>query len=378
MAARAGLSRASFGAAARSRIQERLRTDMARRDGLGRQARSALDGIVHALKPEGMDPHLPARHLLDYVLDGPDGPRAVVAAGDPATATHLTWLVSGMGIRPHTAMWGTAREAAQLAAAQRAAGAPRPAVLAWLGYAAPTPWRVLLDGPGRRGGERLADDVAAWWDFARTGAGETEDRAGEPDDDRPSLRARGTALHGAVEAHSYGSLVAAHALRLLAERGLQPDDVEVLDDTDGGADGDAEAGAEAGAAATARHAARPAERPVEALVVSGAVGLPAALAARAGRLGLPPGRVFRAQAPGDVLARVGRALGRRRDWTDAILLPVTPRPGLEGAAVHGHRTARWSPAAGADAPRGYRDPGTVTLAATARVTAGLPLPPEPA
>ncbi|NEI46001.1 alpha/beta hydrolase, partial [Rhizobium leguminosarum] len=35
---------------------------MARRDGLGRQARSALDGIVHALKPEGMDPHLPARH----------------------------------------------------------------------------------------------------------------------------------------------------------------------------------------------------------------------------------------------------------------------------------------------------------------------------
>ena len=80
---------------------------MARRDGLGRQARSALDGIVHALKPEGMDPHLPARHLLDYVLEGPDGPRAVVAAGDPATATHLTWLVSGMGIRPQTAMWGT-------------------------------------------------------------------------------------------------------------------------------------------------------------------------------------------------------------------------------------------------------------------------------
>ena len=93
-------------------MQERLRADMARRDGLGRQARSALDGIVHALKPEGMDPHLPARHLLDYVLEGPDGPRAVVAAGDPATATHLTWLVSGMGIRPQTAMWGTAREAA--------------------------------------------------------------------------------------------------------------------------------------------------------------------------------------------------------------------------------------------------------------------------
>ncbi|MPZ03455.1 alpha/beta hydrolase, partial [Micrococcus luteus] len=213
---------------------------MARRDGLGRRARSALDGIVHALKPEGMDPHLPARHLLDYVLDGPDGPRAVVAAGDPATATHLTWLVSGMGIRPQTAMWGTAREAAHLAAAQRAAGAPRPVVIAWLGYPAPTPWRVVLDGPGRRGGAMLAADVRAWWEFMRHGPGEDDAAA-------PALRARGTAVHGAMEAHSYGSLVAAHALRLLADRGLQPDDAE---------------------------APWPAERPVEALVVSGAVGLP--------------------------------------------------------------------------------------------------------
>ena len=324
-------------------MQERLRADMARRDGLGRQARSALDGIVHALKPEGMDPHLPARHLLDYVLEGPDGPRAVVAAGDPATATHLTWLVSGMGIRPQTAMWGTAREAAHLAAAQRAAGAPRPVVIGWLGYPAPTPWRVVLDGPGRRGGAMLAADVWAWWEFLRHGPG-------EDDDATLALRARGTAVHGAVEAHSYGSLVAAHALRLLADRGLQPDDAE---------------------------APWPAERPVEALVVSGAVGLPAALATRAAHLGLRSGRTFRALAPGDLLARVGRAVGRRRDWTDAAALPVAPRPGLAGAAVRGHHTARWSPTASEDAPRGYRDAGSVTLAATARVTAGLPLPPVP-
>lgn len=329
--------------AARSRVRERLRADMARRDGLGRRARSALDGIVHALKPEGMDPHLPARHLLDYVLDGPDGPRAVVAAGDPATATHLTWLVSGMGIRPQTAMWGTAREAAHLAAAQRAVGAPRPVVIAWLGYPAPSPWRVVLDGPGRRGGAMLAADVRAWWEFMRHGPG-------EDDDATPALRARGTAVHGAMEAHSYGSLVAAHALRLLADWGLQPDDAE---------------------------APWPAERPVEALVVSGAVGLPAALAARAAHLGLRSGRVFRALAPGDLLARVGRAVGRRRDWTDAAVLPVAPRPGLAGAGVRGHHTARWSPTAPGDAPRGYRDAGSVTLAATARVTAGLPLPPVP-
>lgn len=345
MEPRAGLSPAAFGAAGRARVRERLRADMDRRAALGRRARRALDGIVHALRPDGMDPDLPARHLLDYALDGPDAPRAVVAAGDPSEATHLTWLVSGMGIRPQTAMWGTAREAAQLAAAQRAAGAPRPVVLAWLGYTAPTPWRVLLDGPGRRGGQALAADLAAWREHVHGPAGGTVAAGGAL-----PLRARGTAVHTAVEAHSYGSLVAAHALRLLAERRLQPED-------------DA--------------AAHAVERLVDVIVISGAVGLPAALAARAGRLGLPPGRVFRAQAPGDVLSRVGRAVGRRQDWADAVVLPVTPRPGLEGAAVRGHRTARWSPGSGADSARGYRDAGTVTLAATARVTAGLPLPPAP-
>ena len=54
------------------------------------------------------------------------------------------------------------------------------------------------------------------------------------------------------------------------------------------------------------------------------------------------------------------------------MLPVAPRPGLAGAAVRGHHTARWSPTAPGDAPRGYRDAGSVTLAATARVTAEMP------
>ena len=66
---------------------------------------------------------------------------------------------------------------------------------------------------------------------------------------------------------------------------------------------------------------------------------------------------------------------RTYDRTSAAVLPVAPRPGLAGAAVRGHHTARWLPTAPGDAPRGYRDAGSVTLAATARVTAGLPLPP---
>ena len=161
----------------------------------------------------------------------------------------------------------------------------------------------------------------------------------------PGLRAAGTAVHGAIDAHSYGSLVAAHALRRLVEAGVQSADA--------------------------------AERPVEALTLSGAVGLPRVLAAGAERLGLPPGRVFQASAPGDLLAQVGRAGGRRLPWRDAVALPVRGTELLDGAPVRGHDTSRWRPEAGEAAPRGYRDPGSVTLAGIARVTAGQPLAPTP-
>lgn len=336
-----GLSPLAFSPAERAALEERLRRDHEARDALTPRRRAAVDGLRHALAPDSMDPALPPRHLLAYDLQDSGGPTAAVCAGDPATATHLTWMVSGMGIRPETAMWGAAHEAAHLWAAQRAAGAPRPVTVAWLRYAAPSPWRVVLDAPARAGGERLAEDVAAWWEHVRDSG----------------LRARGTAVHGAVDAHSYGTLVAAHALAALRERGLVGDDGPPTG-------GDGPPGAEG--------APPRGEAAVETLVVSGAVGLPAALVAGVEALSRTPGRVFRASAPGDLLSLLGRLGAWRRDWPAVVALPVSAGPD-GGFAVRGHGTSRWRPEAGEDAPRGYRDPGSVTLASIARVTAGQPL-----
>ncbi|MDO5635295.1 MAG: alpha/beta hydrolase, partial [Micrococcus sp.] len=321
MGATSGLTPASFTADSIAAMHARLRADMVLRAELSRRGRSALDGIVHALKPEGMDAEYPARRLLAYDLRAAAGPTAVIAVGDPATATHVTWVVSGMGIRAHTAMWGSTREAAQLWAAQREAGAPRPCVIAWLGYAAPKFWRVLFDGPARAGAAALVADLRAWEQFARVHA----------EDEVPALRARGTAVHCAVEAHSYGTLVAAHTLRQ-----LHADELTTTTPAPASASGE--------------------EALVDVLVVTGAIGLPASLAADLQVLGGSAAQVFQARAPGDYLAAVGRVAALRRAWRDTRSLPVAPTKALRGAAVSGHDTSRWRADAGEDAPRGYRDP----------------------
>ena len=90
----------------------------------------------------------------------------IVRAIDGATHhVHLMfyiWLTDNSGLRVAEAVERAAHEAAQLAAAQHAAGAPRPVVVAWLRYPAPAPWRVVLDRPAREAGRQLADDLAAW------------------------------------------------------------------------------------------------------------------------------------------------------------------------------------------------------------------------
>lgn len=306
-----------WSAAERQETRERLREDQRRRSSLGPRQRSALDGLVHALKPDSMSRAYPERQLLDYDL-GTAGvpPSAVVTVGEPQNATHMTWQVSGMGIFVHTAMWGSVREAAQLWAAQREAGAERPCVVAWLGYHPPGPWGALTGRTALRGGARLARHLQGWFQY--------RDRLDAP------------WPHTALEAHSYGTLVAARALQILQRR--QP----------------------------ARH--------LDALVVSGAVGLPADLAADPGALGLGADQVYFALAETDYLSRAGFWLSRRRPWAGATRLDVHADEPRQLAGAVGHNTSRHRPDPGLfSRGHGYRDVGTASLYRMARATVGLPL-----
>lgn len=303
--------------AARQATRERLRADMRRRSALGPRQRSALDGLVHALKPDSMDRSYPARQVLDYdlgTLRVP--PSAVVAVGDPEPATHMTWQVSGMGIFAHNAMWGSVREAAQLRAAQQEAGAERPCVVAWLGYHPPGPWGALTGRTALRGGARLAHHLDGWFAY------------------RDLLE--GPRPHTALEAHSFGSVVAARAVQIL-QRHEPP------------------------------HA-------LDALVVSGAVGLPRDLARESGVLGLREDQVYFALAETDLLSRAGLWFSLRRPWTRFTRLDVGADERRRLTGIVGHNTSRYRPDPGLlNRGRGYRDVGTTSLHRIARATAGLPL-----
>ncbi len=294
---------------------------MRRRHVLGPRQKSALDGLVHALKPQAMDRSFPDRVLLAYDLGNALRPAAgVIAVGEPGTATHLTWQVSGMGVFVHTAMWGSVREAGQLWAAQRAAGAVNPCVVCWLGYHPPGPWGVLSGRHALRGGARLARHMAGWFDYR----------------DRQLAAGADPFPHTAVEAHSYGTIVAARALQILQRR-TPP-------------------------------------RSVDALVVSGAVGLPRDLAGSPHLLGLTRDRVYFALTDSDYLSWLGFRLSGRRPWTKMTRLKVAADEALDLAAAVGHNTSRFRPDAGPfRRGHGYRDVGTASLYRIARATAGLPL-----
>lgn len=315
--------------AERQATRERLRADMRRRDRLGPRQRSALDGIVHALKPGAMDRTFPERILLAYDLGTALRPAAgVIAVGEPGTASHLTWQVSGMRVFVHTAMWGSVREAGQLWAAQRAAGAPDPCVVSWLGYHPPGPWGVLSGRHALRGGARLALHLSGWFDYRErlAASGVREPGAPGPTGDP----------HTALEAHSYGTLVAARALQMLQRR-------------------------------------TPA-RAVDALVVSGAVGVPRDLAGQPHLLGLSADQIYFALNDSDYLSWLGFRLSGRRPWTKTTRLKIAADEALDLAAAVGHNTSRFRPDAGPfRRGRGYRDVGTASLYRIARATAGLPL-----
>ncbi|MEW1981391.1 alpha/beta hydrolase [Citricoccus sp. NPDC079358] len=353
-------------AAERAATRARLRADLRRRETLGARQRSALDGLVHALKPDSMDRSYPERHLLAYDLGTALRPAsAAIAVGEPSTASHLTWQVSGMGILVHTAMWGSVREAGQLWAAQRDAGVPRPCVVAWLGYHPPGPWGVLSGQSALRGGARLARHLDGWFDYRVRLAAGPAPAAGTGPDIGTATAPAGTAPagtapagtapaagtgsagvgpqagtaplpHTAVEAHSYGSVVAARALQILQRR--EP------------------------------------PRSLDALVVSGVVGLPRDLAEDPGKLGLREEQIYVALAETDYLSRLGRLLSRRPRWTRFTPLEVGADDSRGLAGVVGHNTSRHRPDSGPmHRGFGYRDVGTTSLHHIARATAGLPL-----
>ncbi|GAA1357494.1 hypothetical protein GCM10009596_08700 [Arthrobacter rhombi] len=293
-----------------ARAEHRFETAQLRRDAMDQRRKAAIDGVAHALRPTSMDPRIPTRRLLFLDLDGPD-PLAAVVLGDPDTATHLTWQVSGAGIRPGTALWGSAREAGELLVAQRAAGAERPAVIAWLGYPAPGLLRAVFNRAARTSVERLAHDIR------RIGALLPAD------------------VHTGIEAHSYGATLSAHALARLAGEAVP-----------------------AGARRTR----------IDTFATTGSAGIPAQLLADPQTLGVPLDRRFEAVATRDHLARWGRLLSRR---TAVAGLPFAveghPDSGLQ--AVTGHNTSRYVPGA-ARAEYGYRDPGTLSLHNLARILIG--------
>lgn len=237
---------------------------------LGRTHRQGLDGTAHALRTGSMDPAIPARHLLYLDLSARE-PLAAVAVGDLDTATHVTFQLSGTGIRARNALWGSVREAGQLYLEQQKVGVSAPAVVAWLGYRTPNLGGALLNGAALRGLQRLGHDLAT---FARL----------RPD--KPHL---------AVEAHSYAASLAAQALDTESVYGLR----------------------------------------AQALAMIGSAGIPRQLSREPGRLAVPSQKIYEAIAEGDWLAWLGRTLsGRELLAGHQFNVGAKPELGLLAASGH--------------------------------------------
>lgn len=237
---------------------------------LGRTHRQGLDGTAHALRPGSMDPAIPARRLLYLDLSARE-PLAAIAVGDLDTATHVTFQLSGTGIRARNALWGSVREAGQLYLEQRKVGVPDPAVVAWLGYRTPNLASALLNHAARRGMHRLAYDLAT---FARL----------RPDNP-----------HLAVEAHSYAATLAAQVLDAESGYGLR----------------------------------------AQALAMIGSAGIPRHVSREPGRLNVPEPNIYEAIAAGDCLAWIGRTLsGRKLLSGHGFNVGAEPALGLHAATGH--------------------------------------------
>lgn len=296
-----------------------------RRESLPPRHRRAVEGVAHALRPGSMNRAIPDRHLLYLDLSGPT-PVAAVAVGDLDAATHVSWHLSGVGIRPDTAMWGTVREVGQIVLEQRRVGAERPAGIVWLGYTPPVFAEALFPFRARAAVPRFAADFLQLLSFRP---------------DRP---------HISIEAHSYGASVGAHVLEAIARwgRGRRP-----------------------GPAVVELARLSRGERLVSAFIMSGAPGIPARFGRDPSRLGIGEERVFDAVAPDDWIARLGRLAGRLLCNRSAFgrRLPVAALPELGLLPVTGHNSSHFVPGR-SQTTYGYRDAGTRSLRNIALVTTG--------
>ncbi|HEY5031887.1 MAG TPA: alpha/beta hydrolase [Actinomycetes bacterium] len=133
--------------------------------------------------------------LVQLILDEPEEwegrGRVSVALGDVDSASHVAYLVPGLGVRPDPDLADLVGDAHHVYEAARAlAPSTATAVIAWLGYETPGWAQVAFDGRARAGGGLLATDVGGLR-AARTG--------GQP--------------QVTVIGHSYGSTTASVAVQ---------------------------------------------------------------------------------------------------------------------------------------------------------------------
>ncbi|MCJ1713412.1 alpha/beta hydrolase [Curtobacterium sp. VKM Ac-2922] len=158
------------------------------------------------------------RYLISLTDDEP--PLAAVSIGDLDTADSVTWAVPGMNTT--TADMSSWTTAAQNIYDQqnRRGNAPDRAVVAWIGYDAPTPSEVLFMSKATKGGAQLAASIRG---LASVRPGHTPETN--------------------IVAHSYGTTTAAVALAeddvsvdrfvALGSAGL-PDNIKTADDLHAG------------------------------------------------------------------------------------------------------------------------------------------------
>lgn len=103
---------------------------------------------------------LQAQLILDEPAEWNGRGRVSVALGDVDFASHVAYLVPGLGVRPDPDLADLVGDARHVYEAARAlAPSKSTAVIAWLGYETPGWAQVAFDGRARAGGRLLATDV---------------------------------------------------------------------------------------------------------------------------------------------------------------------------------------------------------------------------